>query len=484
LGLKNDKDWLPSLDLRDIAPAVRRSVGKEAAVLLKEALDRTPLPPETDWPDLTGDPDLRKLVIPNTEIVLIRIKDGPREGEFVFSSDSVARAMEFYERVEKLDYVRRQDVTAGLYLKFMSEPGWMIPRKLILSLPSPLHERWFGQAIWQWIGLVAVLLLSAILMMTLYLIGRRRAKKLRANLVRYLFTLTFPVLAMLVPLGARYFVVEQLQIYGELVVWISVFLQIIFLLGLVVLLLSFGSRLADAIIATPWVAPSGLDAQLTRLVCRLVSMLAALIALLEGGRNLGIPLTTLLTGAGVGGLAIALAAQDTLSKILGSMMIMLDKPYRVGERIVAKGYDGVVDEIGLRSTKFRLLNGNQVTIANEEMAGTPIENIGRSPFIRNTFSLKLEAGMPAAKVKEALEILKEILDDHEAMKPDFPPRVYLKEVNEGAVDVFVAYWYHSTDYWAFLEFGEKVQLQIAERFETSGIQFAEPPVVGRLLPES
>ena len=174
---------------------------------------------------------------------------------------------------------------------------------------------------------------------------------------------------MLVPLTTRYFVVEQLQIYGYLVVVVSFTLHVIFLIALTVLVVSVGSRLAELIIATPWVQPAGLDAQLVRLACRVLSIIGATIVLLEGGQQLGVSLATLLTGAGVGGLALALAAQDSLKNILGSMMIMLDKPFKVGERIIAKGYEGIVEDIGLRSTKLRSLTGHQVSIPNEELRG-------------------------------------------------------------------------------------------------------------------
>ncbi len=94
----------------------------------------------------------------------------------------------------------------------MSEPGWMIPRGWIQSLPASMRSRWMGQAIWQWIGLIGTLLVAGILMTMLYLTGRRSAKRLSSNLPRYLITLIFPITAMLVPLMARNFIVEQLQI--------------------------------------------------------------------------------------------------------------------------------------------------------------------------------------------------------------------------------------------------------------------------------
>ena len=178
--------------------------------------------------------------------------------------------------------------------------------------------------------------------------------------------------------------------------------------------------------------------------------------------------------SGVGGLALALAAQDTLKNILGSMMIMLDKPYRIGERIVIKGHDGVVEDIGLRSTRLRLLNGHQVSIPNEEMARCEIENIGRRPYIRRTATIELPSWTPPEKIHCALELLRNLLKDHEGMKEEFPPRVYLKDVNSGSIGIFMTYWYHPPEYWNYLAFSERVTLEMAEQFEAEGIVYSAP----------
>jgi len=198
---------------------------------------------------------------------------------------------------------------------------------------------------------------------------------------------------------------------------------------------------------------------------------------LEGGQQFGIPLTTLLASAGVGGLAVALAAQDTLKNVFGSIMITLDKPYQVGERIATKGYDGFVEEIGLRSTKIRLLTGHQVSVPNEDMARSDIENIGRRPHVRRTATIQMPSYTPVAKVNRALEIVRDALKDHEGMKPEFPPRVFLRDVNDASIGILVIYWYHPPNYWDYLAFSEQINLQIMEQFEAEQIPFARPGLV-------
>lgn len=215
-------------------------------------------------------------------------------------------------------------------------------------------------------------------------------------------------------------------------------------------------------------------------VSKVVIVIFAVILWLD---NIGFDVGAILAGLGVGGLAVALAAQDTLKNFLGSIMILLDRPYHVGQRIVVKGHDGVVEEIGLRSTKMRLLTGHQTTVPNEEMAKEDIENIGRRPHIRRLTNIAITYDTPPDKVEKALKIIRDILDDHEGMDPEFPLRVYFNEFNPASLNILVLYWYHPPDYWGFLAFNGRVNLQIMQEFKKEGIKFAFPTTTTFLTQE-
>jgi MscS family membrane protein len=208
-----------------------------------------------------------------------------------------------------------------------------------------------------------------------------------------------------------------------------------------------------------------------RTAIRVTLIIAALLLWLD---NIGLKVSTLLTGLGVGGLAVALAAQDTLRNLLGSVMILLDKPYRVGQRIIAKGHDGIVEEIGLRSTRIRLLTGHLTAIPNDEMARIDIENIGQRPYIRRSTNIGITYDTPPEKIEKAVDIILKVLDNHEGMNPGFPPRAYFSEYNPYSLNIWVSYWYHSSDYWGFMKFNQWVNLQIAQEFQKEGIKFAFP----------
>ena len=153
---------------------------------------------------------------------------------------------------------------------------------------------------------------------------------------------------------------------------------------------------------------------------------------------------------------------------------MADKPFRVGDRIQFDKYDGVVEDIGLRSTKLRLLTGHLVTLPNDQLAGSDIENIGRRKYIRRKAEIHIPLDTASEKVEKALAIIREKLADHEGMDPELPPRVFFDEFSVDAFVLRFFYWYTPPDYWEFKAFGERLNLEIFHAFEEQGIQFSLP----------
>jgi MscS family membrane protein len=470
------------LDVSELTGYSFYGTGVEALICIKEVLDRVPLPPPEAVPGLedvqagSGGERLARWQVPRTQITITRVQDGPRRGEYLFSPDTVKRAPQFFEEIRGRPYrTDGREVSKGLYDFWLSTPHNPAVARLVDQLPDWSENRRLGLALWQWAGLVFAVLISLGLMFAAYRIGRTRGERFRqTNLLRYCMTLIFPLVAMLVPLAFKYVAWEYLTIRSDAGHVVFFTADVIFLLALIVLLLGMSSRIAEAIIAMPRIHAQGLDAQFTRIICRAIGIVAAVIVFLEGGRHLGFPITTLLAGAGIGGLAVALAAQSLIRGLFGTVTILFDKPYQSGERIIVKGYDGVVEEIGMHATKIRLLTGHLVSIPNDHMADSEIENVGRRPHIRRTAVIEMPSDTPTAKVKRALEIVRAALKDHEGVQEDFPPRVFLRDLKESSIGIFMIYWYHPPNYWDFLAFSEKVNLQIMEQFEAESIPFAAP----------
>jgi len=188
----------------------------------------------------------------------------------------------------------------------------------------------------------------------------------------------------------------------------------------------------------------------------------------------GVEIGPLLASLGIGGIAIALAARDSIANFFGTLTILFDKPFQVGERILIDSYDGVIESVGFRSTRIRTLNGHLVTIPNEKIVNSGLENIGKRPHIRWLTNITITYDTPPDKVEKAVSIIKDILDNHEGMHPDFPPRVYFNGFNEWSLNILVIAWYHPANYWDMQNWLQRTCLDILRRFNDEGIDFAFP----------
>ncbi|MEA3471463.1 MAG: mechanosensitive ion channel, partial [Thermodesulfobacteriota bacterium] len=212
--------------------------------------------------------------------------------------------------------------------------------------------------------------------------------------------------------------------------------------------------------------------QMVRVVARTLVVIFGVIYLLKAVT--GKPMTTLLAGLGIGGLAVALAAQDTLKNLFGSFMLMIDKPFGVGDWVLVEGTHGRVEEIGFRCTRIRTFWGHLLSIPNEKMASITIENVASRPYIRRWMNVTITYDTPPDKVARSVEIIKEILKDKTELHPLYPPRVMFNDFNDTSLNILVVYWFGHNNYWKSVEFNEIVNFEILRAFEEEGIEFAFP----------
>ncbi|MGD9366171.1 MAG: mechanosensitive ion channel family protein [Desulfobacteraceae bacterium] len=220
---------------------------------------------------------------------------------------------------------------------------------------------------------------------------------------------------------------------------------------------------------------SSIDNVLVPLIGKTLRIFIVIVGGMMVLQNLtGVQIGPLLASLGIGGLAVALAAKDSIANFFGTLTILFDKPFQVGDRIVINNYDGSVEHVGFRSTRIRLLNGHLVSIPNEKVVNSEVENIGQRPNIRWLSQIGITYDTSAEKVQEAVSILREILQDHEGMHPDFPPRVYFNGFNDWSLNITVVLWYHPPEWWDFQAWLQQTCLEILRRFESAGIDFAFP----------
>jgi MscS family membrane protein len=147
------------------------------------------------------------------------------------------------------------------------------------------------------------------------------------------------------------------------------------------------------------------DAQLFGVLKKSLKVILAIIALLVTAQNLGVNITSLLASLSIGGLALGLAAQESIANFLGALAIFLDRPFHIGERIKWDSYDGVVEKIGLRSTLVRNLEGHLISVPNKTVAQTTIVNVSRRPDIKTVINIGIIYETPLEKIKLATQLL-------------------------------------------------------------------------------
>lgn len=471
------------LDLNAVPEYSRDYYAGEAAVCLKEVLDRTTLPPIETIPgpeniqSAEGVEPLARWQIPNTQISIARITEGPQKGQYLFTAESLAEAVQLYDRIREQPYrTGGIPVSPDLHVWFLSTPSEPHVAALVESFPGFFKYRRFGLAVWQLLGLTLATAAAIGLMFGLYHYGAIRSEAVRKrSLVQYWLSLLFTLVALPVPIIFKHIVWVYLSIKGTPLYVINFVADIVFLMAAILAILALSSRLANSVMALPGVKTREVDATLIRLLFRVLGIVAAVIVFLEGGRYLGFPVTTLLASAGIGGLAIALSAQGTVKGLFGTVAILMDRPYRVGDRIVAKGHDGVVEEIGLRSTKIReFLTNHLISLPNDQMADADIVNIGARNNIYRLCDLHIPIDTSRDKVEKALTAIRSVLAKQEDMDPEFPPKVFFSDYNPDSFNIRIIYWHVPPDLWTYYESCERVNLEIFRAFEENGIQFSLP----------
>jgi MscS family membrane protein len=231
---------------------------------------------------------------------------------------------------------------------------------------------------------------------------------------------------------------------------------------------------------------SDLDNQLVPLIRKTLRIFLIVIAVLFIAQNvLGANIASWLAGLGIVGLAISLAAQDSLKHVFGSVTIFLDRPFAVGDFISYTGTLGTVEQIGFRSTRMRTLDGHLMTIPNASIANDVVTNVGKRPYIRRVLNITITYDTPYEKIQDAVNIVNDILktdgireavhDPDEPDKPEnLPPRVYFNDYNAASLNIVVYYWHRPPNWWEYLEHAQRFNLELFRRFGEAGIDFAFP----------
>lgn len=187
--------------------------------------------------------------------------------------------------------------------------------------------------------------------------------------------------------------------------------------------------------------------------------------------NAGINVSSLLAGLGIGGIAIALAVQNILKDIFSSFSILVDKPFEIGDFIKVGNDLGVVEKIGIKTSRLRTLDGPVLIISNQELTTARVENFKQIKKRRAVFPLSLEYQNSHDNIAKVPFIIKEIISSQD--KADFD-RCHFKKIGDSGLDFEVSFYVQTQDYSVFLDVLQEVNLKIFAAFKKEGISFAYP----------
>jgi len=460
------------LDVSEVPPNLVGSRTLDSALLLKEVLDRLELPPlsQVPGPEEVQDRGLTRWTVPQTEIDIALVLEGPRQGEFLFSPETVARSREYFERVRDLPY--RPGMPGALYdqLRFGIQSRFLA--SIVAGLPQWTKEEYEGQLGWQWAVLIALVFLSLALVAGSIALGRRLSRSSR-GVAAAIGPLLGP--AMLISLQ---WIIPPLapwptELGGPGVLAIGLGFKVAALTGIAWLASVLIQKAGRLVIRLSGADQRPLHRQLIQVVARILALVVIAVVLFEGGQFLGIPLSALVTGLGVGGLAAALAAQSTLENLIGGINLFADRPVQIGDFCRFGQQLGFVEGIGLRSTRIRTLARTLVSIPNSSFAKMELENLSRRDRNLLRTTLRLAYGTSADQIETLLSALRELLSSDERVAPE-PFRVRLLDLGRDALEIEVFVYVLTNDWNEYLGIREELLLRVMRTVDAAGLRLALP----------
>ena len=461
------------LDFSAIPQIVRLQEARESVLLLKEILDRVGIPRYDQIPG-AGEVAEQKLVrwtIPKTEIRLYRVSSGEEEGNWIVDAESVAELERAYRRVRHLPYL--PGATENAYYQFITTPGSFFPPKWVQRLPEWSTALVYEQTLWQWIALIAWHLIFIAALSGAWILCRRLAER-STPFVSQALRIVPPVALALGTFLMGFIIESRLNITGALYLSLRNIFAVIQLMGWAWLIIRLAELIGEMIVFSPRVDPSGVNASLVRTISKLLGITAAAGVIMHGASEMGFSLATILTGFGVAGLAVSLAAQPTIENIIGGIILFSDQSVKAGEFCRFGDKAGTVLSIDLRTTKLEALDQTIISIPNAHLAKMQITNVSRrsKSLLQKTINLRYETTRD--QLRWILASIRDVLYAHPKIYADPAPFARFEGFGESSLDVLL-FAYVKTKKWSeLMAIQEDIFFRVGEIVEKAGSGFAFP----------
>jgi len=338
-----------------------------------------------------------------------------------------------------------------------------------------LAKQFYGNTFTQWLTVLATIVAAVVVGKILYWffnkIGRRLTAKTQTKFDDVVLDMIEEPIVVAATIFGIWLGLRQLTLTETLSTWISNAMQ-----GAIILAVAWlVARLADSLFReflAPLAAKSetDLDDQLLPILSRGVKTTIWALAIVVALNNAGYEVGPLIAGLGIGGLALAMAAKDTVSNVFGGFTIFTDRPFKLGDRVRIGSYDGSILEIGLRSTRLQTLAGTVVTIPNAKFADSPVENVSAEPSRKVVSTLGLTYDTTPDGMNDAIATLRSIA----AANSSLEEKVIAGFSGFGDFSMNVQFIYYIKKGEDIVDTQNDVNMAILEQFNEKGLEFAYP----------
>jgi MscS family membrane protein len=461
------------IDLSAVAPSARYDVGMDTLAYLLDIFGRI------DPSYLKASPDQAAVEagevgdhwrIPRTPITITKIKDGEREGEFLFAARTVTVAPRFFKRIAHLPLRSSLDIESWTQA-IPQITGPMIPRWIPANIPAPLQEVWLKTPVWKVIAVALMTALAAVLLTVFHrMVNRKTSKSQLSAALRRALT---PIAILLFFFWFSNFITFQINVAGGFARIVETTTIIIMYLAAAWLAWLLLRALFAGIVRSRNIPEDSFDAHLWRLGGKVLGLIAAVVILASAANFLGVPLYSVIAGLGIGGLAVALAIRPTLENLIGGIILYVDQPARVGDFCTFGDKTGTIESIGVRSTKLRGLDRTVTSVPNAALADMQLVNFAKCDrmLIQATIGLRYET--EPDQLRYVLARIREMLHAHPRIDSE-TIRVRFFEYGASSLDIQIRIYALTRDWNEFFAIREDVLLRINDIVREAGTGFAFP----------
>jgi len=454
---------MTTLVLSEVSALVRNEKGRDLAWILQEVLDRTRIPNTRKFTTRTsGDPFVFNTYAAGAIAIAFTDDVGWR-----FSVETVAALPAILDEVAEQDKVAGADSTGSLplHLRFRAQ------------LPEKLKRQTLVLENWQWLAILAIVLVGLVLdklvSALLQLAVRTRRNRTAKGHYRGISDTILRPFGLMAMAFAWWAGLNLLGLPEQALVVLLVSVKFLACLSTVWGAYRMVDLLAAFLMDKAAATSSRLDDALVPLVTKTAKVFVTVMGVVFIADNLDVDVTSLLAGLGLGGLAFALAAKDVAGNLFGSITVLLDQTFHVGDWVIIGDVEGTVEHIGFRSTRVRTFYNSLVSVPNSNLITANVDNMGQREFRRLSTKLSLAYDTPPERIEAFCEGLRELVRLHPYMRKD-SYHVYLNEFSASALEVLVYVFWRTPDWATELRERHRFLLDCLRLAQRLGVEYAYP----------